>query len=158
MGPESKARYSITAGDKAGPLAGWGRVLAKRIDPGLLVILALPWALLAAGANWIFGSGQHFNNIDPWVYFGYFLDLPAHLRTSPEAYYCIAAAACHRYCPAISCAEYFSLDCCIGVTAFARQGEGDGYMLNAWRAIESRVLSESRWFGTLRITPGGLAR
>jgi hypothetical protein len=64
-----------------------GRALASRVDFSLLVILALPWTLLATGANWVFDYVFRQSYIDPWVYFGYFLDLPAHLKAFQGTYY-----------------------------------------------------------------------
>jgi hypothetical protein len=58
-----------------------------RIDVGLLVILALPWALLFASVNWIFDYEIGTPFIDAWLYFGFFLDLPGYLRAFPETYY-----------------------------------------------------------------------
>ncbi len=47
------------------------------------ILTLLPIALLAVGPNWIV-SGL-FN--DPWIYFGYYLDLSAHLKTFDGLYY-----------------------------------------------------------------------
>ena len=47
------------------------------------ILSALPLALLAVGPNWIVST--LFN--DPWIYFGYYLDLPAHLKTFDGLYY-----------------------------------------------------------------------
>src|SRR5436309_3568597 len=37
-------------------------------DPYHLILLALPWLLLAANVNWPFGNGD---NWDPWFYWGH---------------------------------------------------------------------------------------
>ena len=71
--------------------------LIRRIDLGLLPILALPLLILKLDDTWLFafsaasgppgcvGCKQGF--IDPWVYFGYFLDLTHHLRTFRTGYF-----------------------------------------------------------------------
>jgi hypothetical protein len=67
---------------KAG-IAGWAGV-----DPGLLTILALPWVILRFDNTWLFAYAiSPFGFIDPWVYFGYFLDLTEHLRAFKGAYF-----------------------------------------------------------------------
>jgi hypothetical protein len=65
----------------------FGRTLVSRLDFGVLVILALPWALLFIGVDWIFRYIAEQRFIDSWVYFGYFLDLPTHLKVFPATYY-----------------------------------------------------------------------
>ena len=63
-------------------LRGW----LHRIDLALLPILALPLVILKLDDSWLFAySEQGF--IDPWVYFGYFLDLPRHLQTFRSGYF-----------------------------------------------------------------------
>jgi hypothetical protein len=58
------------------------------VDPGLLTILAVPWVILRFDNTWLFAYAINpFGFIDPWVYFGYFLDLPQHLRTFKGAYF-----------------------------------------------------------------------
>jgi hypothetical protein len=65
-------------------LKGW----RARVDPGLLTILALPWVILRFDSTWLFAYAINpFGFIDPWVYFGYFLDLTQHLRTFKGAYF-----------------------------------------------------------------------
>jgi len=71
--------------------------LLRRIDPALLPLLALPLLILRVDDTWLFaysaaaaqpgcqGSEQGF--IDPWIYFGYFLDLTHHLQTWRTGYF-----------------------------------------------------------------------
>lgn len=56
----------------------------SRIDRDILVILALPLLLILANEDWIVASAGW---LDPWFYFGYFLNLPQHLRVFPDVYY-----------------------------------------------------------------------
>jgi hypothetical protein len=62
-------------------------------DFGLLVILVLPWAIFLAGNNWIFDYVLRVSGlsrspyIDPWVYFGFFLDLRQYIQIFPGTYY-----------------------------------------------------------------------
>ena len=66
------------------PVGAW-RI---RIDAGLLVVLGLPWLILSFDRTWLFAySASSFGFIDPWVYFGYFLDLTQHLRAFKGAYF-----------------------------------------------------------------------
>jgi hypothetical protein len=66
------------------PQAAW----FARIDAGLLLILSLPWMILRFDRTWLFAySASSYGFIDPWVYFGYFLDLTQHLRTFKGAYF-----------------------------------------------------------------------
>jgi hypothetical protein len=66
------------------PLVVW----LARIDAGLLLILSLPWMILRFDRTWLFAySASSYGFIDPWVYFGYFLDLTQHLRTLKGAYF-----------------------------------------------------------------------
>ena len=59
-----------------------------RIDAGLLVVLSLPWMVLRFDRTWLFAySASSYGFIDPWVYFGYFLDLTQHLRAFKGAYF-----------------------------------------------------------------------
>lgn len=59
-----------------------------RFDNGILVILALPWAILRFDTSWLFGYATSSTGfIDPWVYFGFFLDLIQHIRTFKGAYF-----------------------------------------------------------------------
>lgn len=77
----SSVQDSVPSAKLARLLAG-----ASRADLSLLVLLALPWAILYAGANWVSAFvGKGF--IDPWVYLGFFLDLRTHLRIFPATYY-----------------------------------------------------------------------
>jgi len=71
----------------APPSAIWQGLL-RRIDFALLPILALPLVILKLDDTWLFAysaSPQGF--IDPWIYFGYFLDLTQHLRTIRSGYF-----------------------------------------------------------------------
>jgi 4-amino-4-deoxy-L-arabinose transferase-like glycosyltransferase len=57
-------------------------------DAGILVVLALPWTILHFDTSWLFGYATSSNGfIDPWVYFGFFLDLAQHIRTFKGAYF-----------------------------------------------------------------------
>jgi hypothetical protein len=59
-----------------------------RIDPAFLLIAALPWAVLRFDQNWLFGyATSPLGLIDPWVYFGFFLDLIPHIRAFKGAYF-----------------------------------------------------------------------
>src|SRR5205823_4359894 len=52
-------------------------------DGGLILLLVLPWLLLACDTEWIFAN----RIIDAWYYTGYYLDLMQHLRNFPDLYY-----------------------------------------------------------------------
>jgi len=75
------------SGSKLQSLLSFSLALNSHIDLGLVVILALPWALLSIGSNWIFAYVMGSNVIDPWFYFGFFLSLRNHLRIFPATYY-----------------------------------------------------------------------
>jgi hypothetical protein len=63
---------------------GW----LARVDSGLLTIVALPWVILRFDSSWLFGyATSPLGFIDPWVYFGFFLDLTQHIRTFKGAYF-----------------------------------------------------------------------
>lgn len=81
------SRKGMTCWAKIYGPSGIGQKLATRIDWGFLVILALPWAILYTGANWIFDYVVGTNMIDTWIYSGFFLDLSAHLKRFPATYY-----------------------------------------------------------------------
>ena len=95
--PTNRAKFNPLSGAHAHPDAHRAATLSPdspgtgwrtRIDGGLLVILSLPWLILRFDTTWLFayaGSSQGF--IDPWVYFGYFLDLKQHLRSFKGAYF-----------------------------------------------------------------------
>jgi hypothetical protein len=52
------------------------------------VILLLPWSILRFDSTWLFGyAASPSGFIDPWVYFGFFLDLTQHIRTFKGAYF-----------------------------------------------------------------------
>ena len=73
------------------------RRLLRRVDLALLPILALPLLILRADDTWLFAysatpgppgcMGCEHGYIDPWVYFGYFLDLTHHLLTFRTGYF-----------------------------------------------------------------------
>jgi len=67
------------------PQTASGNLEAGRISIAWdwLVLLCLPFALLAVDPSWIVSPWIR----DPWVYFGYYLDLPAHLKTFGQAYF-----------------------------------------------------------------------
>jgi hypothetical protein len=59
-----------------------------KFDPGLLVVLALPWVVLRFDTTWLFAyPTSSFGFIDPWMYFGFFFDLTQHIRTFKGAYF-----------------------------------------------------------------------
>jgi hypothetical protein len=59
-----------------------------RFDAGIFVLLALPWAILRFDTSWLFGyATSSIGLIDPWVYFGFFLDLTQHIRAFKGAYF-----------------------------------------------------------------------
>ncbi len=56
-----------------------------RIDPAYLILALLPWLVLAVSSGWIYNS---LTDIDPWVYFGYFLSYPRYVSALfPNLYY-----------------------------------------------------------------------
>ena len=59
-----------------------------RLDPAFPLIAALPWVVLRLDGSWIFGYATGpLPLIDPWVYFGFFLDLIPHIRAFKGAYF-----------------------------------------------------------------------
>jgi hypothetical protein len=83
--PESSARPQPAGGFE--DRSAQGAWLA-RIDAGLLLVLSLPWMILHFDRTWLFAySSSSYGFIDPWVYFGYFLDLTQHLRMFKGAYF-----------------------------------------------------------------------
>jgi hypothetical protein len=52
-------------------------------DLGLVALLGLPFVLLVFDRNWLVNPF----GIDPWVYLGYYLNLPNHLRAFDGTYY-----------------------------------------------------------------------
>jgi len=59
-----------------------------RFDAAFLLIAALPWAILHFDTSWLFGyAASPSGFIDPWVYFGFFLDLTQHIRAFKGAYF-----------------------------------------------------------------------
>ena len=59
-----------------------------RVDSGLLLVLTLPWVILRLDTSWLFAyATSPFGFIDPWAYFGFFLDLKQHIRTFKGAYF-----------------------------------------------------------------------
>ncbi|MDR3636052.1 MAG: hypothetical protein P4L84_19775 [Isosphaeraceae bacterium] len=78
--------YSTVAEECGGVATAQGTLARRglRSEVGDLVLLAvLPVALIALNPNWIV-SGL-FN--DPWIYFGYYFNLPGYLRAFENAYY-----------------------------------------------------------------------
>jgi hypothetical protein len=65
------------------PAAVW-KSLVARIDPVFIILPALPVLLLLLYPDWIF---NRWNNCDPWIYTGYFLDYPRHIRVSDTGYF-----------------------------------------------------------------------
>lgn len=86
--PQNSSHEPATAG-----VPGWWR----RIDLALLPILALPLLILRVDDTWLFAYsatggppgclGCEHGYIDPWIYFGYFLDLTQHLHTFRTGYF-----------------------------------------------------------------------
>jgi hypothetical protein len=69
------------------PTAARGSQRAK-FDPGLLVVLSLPWVVLRFDTTWLFAyATSSFGFIDPWVYFGFFFNLTQHIRVFKGAYF-----------------------------------------------------------------------
>jgi hypothetical protein len=67
---------------------GGKRIWPRYLDSRLLLIAALPWAILRLDSSWLFAySTSSFGFIDPFIYFGYFLDLTQHLRSFKGAYF-----------------------------------------------------------------------
>ncbi len=61
---------------------------AWRFDSVFLLIAALPWAIVRFDTSWLFGyAASPSGFIDPWVYFGFFLDLTQHIRAFKGAYF-----------------------------------------------------------------------
>jgi hypothetical protein len=84
--PRATSRNSPPVENPSDDRAPWG--WWTRVDTGLLTILALPWVILRFDSTWLFAYAINpFGFIDPWVYFGYFLDLTQHLRTFKGAYF-----------------------------------------------------------------------
>jgi 4-amino-4-deoxy-L-arabinose transferase-like glycosyltransferase len=81
-----------------------------RFDAGILVVLALPWAILRFDTSWLFGyATSSIGFIDPWVYFGFFLDLTPHIRAFKGAYFTTrltwtvpGALAYHAFSPVVA--------------------------------------------------------
>ncbi|HLK20849.1 MAG TPA: hypothetical protein VKT81_17980 [Bryobacteraceae bacterium] len=64
--------------------AAWKSKLS-RLDPGVLVLLLLPWLVLIFSSAWIYNA---FVGIDQWIYFGYFLNYPRYVSEwFPDRYY-----------------------------------------------------------------------
>jgi|GEM_PF-2978400 hypothetical protein len=58
------------------------------MDAGLLAVLASPLVVLGLDRSWLFAYATSTTGyIDPWVYFGFFLDLTQHIRTFKGAYF-----------------------------------------------------------------------
>jgi hypothetical protein len=56
----------------------------RRWDHALLGLLALPWLLLVLDSSWLFTP---IVGIDPWIYFGYYHNLPDYIKTFDGLYY-----------------------------------------------------------------------
>jgi 4-amino-4-deoxy-L-arabinose transferase-like glycosyltransferase len=59
----------------------------SRFDLGLIVIVVLPWIFICLGVNWVLDYVVGHEFLDPWFYFGFFLDLTARLKVFPATYY-----------------------------------------------------------------------
>ncbi len=70
----------------------------RGVDAAIPLLAVLPLVLLLVDPNWIFSDIYN----DPWSYFGYFLDLPNHLRRFGNHYFSdrltvtIPGYVCHR--------------------------------------------------------------
>jgi hypothetical protein len=63
-----------------GSKTGW-----LRVDPAYLVLALLPWFVLSVTSAWIYNP---LGSIDPWIYFGYFLNYPKYAaELFPGLYY-----------------------------------------------------------------------
>jgi hypothetical protein len=62
------------------------RGFLRSIDGGVVLLLAWPLLLLLVDSSWLFSYALTIF-IDPWVYFGYFLDLRQHSHAFAGAYY-----------------------------------------------------------------------
>ncbi|MGA7937650.1 MAG: hypothetical protein WCA35_29140 [Kovacikia sp.] len=56
------------------------------IDWELWILLVVPLILVLINSEWIF-TNAFLGFIDPWIYFGYFLDYPRYLHIFPNTYY-----------------------------------------------------------------------
>ena len=74
----------VITSDPAGNYSSSPRSWWARLDVALLALLSLPLCLLGFDYNYF--VTKH-GNIDPWVYFGYFLNLRGYLQTFPSTYY-----------------------------------------------------------------------
>jgi hypothetical protein len=61
-----------------------GLSTASRWDVGLVLLTLLPLIQLAVNHHYFY---TYVEWVDPWLYFGYFVDLPEHLRTFDGTYY-----------------------------------------------------------------------
>ena len=62
------------------------RVFFSTMDRNLLVLVGLPILFVILNGSWFLSTVLK-NYIDPWIYFGYFLDLKQHLNTFNGTYY-----------------------------------------------------------------------
>jgi 4-amino-4-deoxy-L-arabinose transferase-like glycosyltransferase len=85
QGPGAGPAFGSTAA-KAVRAAGWyAHAAVARADRCWLALALLPALLWAANPNWLFNRD---NDIDSWVYFGYFLNLPVYKASwFPYQYY-----------------------------------------------------------------------
>src|SRR4051794_3694687 len=103
--PRNRAASSTGPRDRGPAVSSGGSARNwARVDPALPLLAALPWALLLIDPNWIFSDLYN----DPWIYFGYFLNLPGHLRTFGDLYFSDRLAVtvpgylCHRLLPVVA--------------------------------------------------------
>jgi hypothetical protein len=55
------------------------------VDPAYPILALLPWLVLAVSSSWIYNP---LTDIDPWIYFGYFLNYPLYVSALfPDLYY-----------------------------------------------------------------------
>lgn len=93
----SSSPAATTPGISSAQTSAAGTIWYRRLDFALLPILALPLLILLVDDTWLFSYsatpgppgcvGCEHGYIDPWIYFGYFLDLGQHLRTFRTGYF-----------------------------------------------------------------------
>jgi hypothetical protein len=60
------------------------RLVMRAPGASTLTLLALPWLLVLINPSWLLTAP---GNIDPWIYFGFFGNLPDYLRVFGDTYY-----------------------------------------------------------------------
>src|SRR5262245_61097453 len=84
----------------------WARL--STLDPGWLLVLALPLAMWVVNSDWVF-TNPLAGEVDPWIYTGYFVNFSHHMRLFPNTYFgtrlswtLVGAAAHHLFDPLIA--------------------------------------------------------